>query len=610
MMQGKKSVLFSLLATAIFFIWTAFSVKAYVTNSFDGKVGSAILSSQYYGIPDELASNGLRPTFADPKAYGWDGQFYFFMASDILGQADTAKHIDFPAYRYQRIAPAVLVKWVAAALQRTWITPEFYLAVYFLLVACGSCCGGLILARFNVNPLWVLTWALCVGTQVTLVNALTDAAADAFLLIAIWLWLVRRAFFSTLAFALSALSREAYIVYPVAVMVACVWNPAVSSSGAVSLRNPMRFSLRHWRNAAMLSMALIIVLGWQIYVTRHFGASPSSQAYGVLGPPFILMFSHGWESISAVFSDGPDRRKAVEELVCTVGFFVTLVLMCFFCVRTLIYKWEGSRLLSGIALASLMLSALYFCLGKFIFLDYIFYLKTISLFGVIILLLTADVSRRQQRLVRGFLLCAAAIPFGFDGYERVLQQPSPTLAAVNACYENYDALGSGRGDSFSYPRTKIHEAGLAKDAARTWSYKGSASANSLGDGWAGAEPWGRWSVGAVARIHLRGVPANTLSTVRIDYRLSPEILALHRAIHISVNGTFAKSIPPDAGAGRVFVSGVSQASGLLSVEFRNGELQPLKNSVGGEDARALGVGVGVGVVRATMVKPYCDGMKG
>ncbi|MGI4855816.1 MAG: hypothetical protein ACRYHA_02610 [Janthinobacterium lividum] len=604
-MQRKKGIFLSLLATAIFLIWTAFSVNAYVKNSLDGKVSNTILSSQFFGVPEKLAGNGLRPAYADPNVSGWDGQFYFYMTSDILGRADAAKHIDSPSYRYQRIGPAILVKLAATALQRTWITPGFYLAIYFLLVACGTYCGGLILARFNANPLWVLLWTLYVGTQVTLVNALPDAAADAFLLIAIWLWLVRRAFFSTLAFALSALSREAYIVYPVALMVAYLWNPAVLSSGGVSFRSLIRFSFQNWRDAAVLSIAPLIAIGWRIYVTRHFGASPSSQAFRVLAPPFSLIFSHGWESVSAVFSDGRARRKGLEEIVCIFLFSVTLLLMCFFCFRTIIYKWERNRLFPGVALASLMLSALYFCLGPTVFSDYIFYLKTISLFGVVIILLMADIPQQRQRLVKCFLICATAIPFGFDCYERVFHKPSVTLATANACYENYGALGSGRGDSFSYPRTNMSEAGAANDEAGTWSYKDTVSENSLGGGWSGAEPWGRWSEGAVAQINLPGAPGSTPSTVRIDYRLSPEILALHREIRIKVNGKFAKSILPNAGTGFIFVSGVSQASGLLSIEFENGELQPVKNIIGGDDTRALGVGI----VRATLVKPYCDGMR-
>src|SRR5262245_51336809 len=82
-------------------------LAAYTHYVFEGDYSGPLLISNMFGVPKAATENGVRPVYGSTDS-GWDGQFYFHIANDPLGLADTAKHVDNVPYRYQRIGVPAL----------------------------------------------------------------------------------------------------------------------------------------------------------------------------------------------------------------------------------------------------------------------------------------------------------------------------------------------------------------------------------------------------------------------------------------------------------------------------------------------------------------------
>ena len=101
-----------------------------------------------------------------PGHSGWDGQFHFYIANDLLLQKDTAQHIDAPTYRYQRIGLPLLARGLAFLTFSDWVSPLAYWGTSVLLVAAGTFAFAWMLATLGLPPWLSLVWALSGGVQV------------------------------------------------------------------------------------------------------------------------------------------------------------------------------------------------------------------------------------------------------------------------------------------------------------------------------------------------------------------------------------------------------------------------------------------------------------
>ena len=101
-----------------------------------------------------------------------------------LAEGYTRAH-DASAYRYQRIGMSLFAALSAKLFLQDWVSPTWYFVSYFLLLVFATFVGGNIFKNIGSNPSLILFWSFSVGTQVTLFNALPDAAADGFMILAI-----------------------------------------------------------------------------------------------------------------------------------------------------------------------------------------------------------------------------------------------------------------------------------------------------------------------------------------------------------------------------------------------------------------------------------------
>ena len=265
----------------IFLTYTLVSFGFYYVRTLNEDINNHILAGETFGVPADLKERGIKPFYNGPGETGWDGQFYYYMSNDILALKDTASHIDAPSYRYQRVGLSLYAATVAKVLGMDWVSPATYFISYLFLILAATWAGAQLFSKVGVHPALILLWSLSVGTQITLFNALPDAAADAFLILALSALYAKRYALSVIPFAFAALSREVYVLFPSFVLLFFLIN-LISDARASkdgSLKD-LACRLLEWKSYYWLALPGLVAIIWHIYVVRHFGVSPAEQATG------------------------------------------------------------------------------------------------------------------------------------------------------------------------------------------------------------------------------------------------------------------------------------------------------------------------------------------
>lgn len=451
LMQHFRKYRNSLLAAIIFAAFTLTCFGIYTSRTLQGDVNNHILAGEMFGTPAELKAHGIKPFFHGDGQTGWDGQFYYYMSNDILGIKDTASHIDSPSYRYQRIGLSLYVATLAALTGRDWVSPVAYFTGYFILLLVASFVGARLLELFGAHPRWVLVWALSIGTQITLFNALPDGAADAFLIIALGLLFSGRLAWSVVPFILSGLSREVYVLFPSFILLLYFLKAATrgEANGTGRIRSVVLELIHDNRYLLLLPGAL--ALAWRFYITHHFGQSPSSQATGILGLPFAAWY----DSISAAFSGRHPHVYGlnVSREIFSLLLFVLLVgLVILIAVRFLRNaRWSAQPEMAGVAMATISLGGLYLCFGPTVMSLYTGYLKASAVFFFLIPLFLAinGVAGRMRTFATVFLITGWAFTTEYnlssrvleysDNYEEFTQRSQASDMPPIACFDSYQA---------------------------------------------------------------------------------------------------------------------------------------------------------------------------
>jgi len=393
-----------------------------------GTFNQHFLPAKMFGVPEELAEKGIKPLYVEPKECGWDGQFYYYIANDVLGLKDTSKHIDADAYRYQRIGLPLLAKVLSLVVLRDWVSPVIYYLTSLLLILGAAVTGASFFKEKGVLPYWILIWSLGVGTQLTLMNGLPDAAADSLLIMALVALMRRHYGWYAVAASLAALSREAYVLVAMTIFLTHFCSKFLPIN-SLSLLNIKKCCLETLLDRTMwfLFLPVLIFTLWQGYIHFHFG-SPSAQASGILGLPFQNIwhyFYSGWQQQHPLLGPGPiGRIEAIGILL-----FVVLLSSCL--VRLIgLLKWGSSRDSSGvgIAIGFVCLIGMYYCFGPTVMQHYTGYMKAANIFYFLFFFITALDKRSVFKswlyvIAIGFVIYSA---YFFDRHlleERVLTPP-------------------------------------------------------------------------------------------------------------------------------------------------------------------------------------------
>jgi len=371
----------------IFLFFTLFAFGFYFTRTLKGDLNNHILSGEMFGVPEDLARRGVKPRYYGSGQTGWDGQFYYYMANDICGTKDTREHIDSPSYRYQRIGLSLFVAIAAFFTGREWVSPTFFFWAYFSLLALAVWLGAKLFFKFSITPYAILFWGTWVGTQITLFNALPDAAADAFLLFALFLLAKNRFFLASLFFCFSTLSREVYVLFP-----SCIFAYFFLEDLLALKRNGFSFKklfllLCQYKRYYLISLPCFVLLAWRLYVINLFGITPEAEAHGILALPLSSWLDYFYSSlINKHHLLGPGEGSFSEGVL----LFLFLCLL-FFSLYTAIValRKNCSAYLSGVSTATILLSFLYLSFGPTVMMHYTGYLKVCGVFLIILPILLA-----------------------------------------------------------------------------------------------------------------------------------------------------------------------------------------------------------------------------
>ncbi|EWY42829.1 hypothetical protein N825_01175 [Skermanella stibiiresistens SB22] len=383
-----------------------------------GRMEWHVMPAQAWGVPAELAARGIVPLYHRDGEVGWDGQFYYYMSNDLLATTDASLHIDTPPYRYQRVGLSLTAYALSILTIQDWVSPFTYYLANLLLVVTAT----YVLAAFLVGrrlPVWpALLWSLSAGVQVTLLNGLPDAAADAYMIMAIVAFLSGRWLLYGLAISMAALSREIYVSVAFVLFVHFVMSTGTVTGWRVWLK-------ANWEKFLFLALPGAVFIFWQAYVTNRFGIAPHKAAGTVLAPPL----EQAWFMLrTALSGEHPMYGTSYREAAGIVFFLGILFAYAVTAIRMIARRTGGAASpLFAVVIAFIPATLLYLCFDEVVMKHYSGYMKPASIFLVLIPLLFLLTQNKMPAFMSMFLIASIALSMNIFLRDRILHGPS-TLA--------------------------------------------------------------------------------------------------------------------------------------------------------------------------------------
>jgi hypothetical protein len=369
----------------VFLSITLVTFGLYYKRTLQGDLNYHILSGEMFGIPPAIKDKGLTSLYRGPGQTGWDGQFYYFMANDLMAIKDTPKFIDHPAYRYQRIGLSLYAASVAKLLGRDWVSPSTFLASYLALVLIATWAGARLFSQCGLNPALILIWSLSVGTQITLYNALPDAAADSFLILALFALLNGRYAISAVPLAFAALSREIYILFP-AIIFAVYFLRNLRTLKKDGLSFPrMLGSFLSWHKYYALIFPCLLTVAWHGYVASHFSPDQKIKPANILGMPFAAWWDYIYSGYLNQHLQVGSGFGSAAEANCLLFFILVLLAASFAAIKG--YATRFTKLTPieiGIVCTTIVFVAFYVSFGSLVIFHYTGYIKALSVFFLLL----------------------------------------------------------------------------------------------------------------------------------------------------------------------------------------------------------------------------------
>lgn len=185
----------------------------------------------YNYTPIDFVHIGTIFSEGDPQGgWGYDGQFYYYVARDPLG---AAAFLDNPTYRLRRILYPLLAR--ALALGHVDAIPLAMLGINVGAVVAGTELLSRLLRRAGISGWYALGYGVAFGQVASVTHQLADPLGSAFLVAAIWAAHHRRLALAGVWFGLASLTRDSLALVPLGYIAGYVlqrqWRAAVSIAG-------------------------------------------------------------------------------------------------------------------------------------------------------------------------------------------------------------------------------------------------------------------------------------------------------------------------------------------------------------------------------------------
>lgn len=184
------------------------------------------------------------------ESIGYDGQYYYYMATDPL---HAGTHMDNAPFRYQRILFSVVV-WALSLGGRPELVPWWLLIVNVLGTLAGTTALAVLLRRRGFSPWFSLAFGLYFGQFASITHDVPDGLAAGLIVFA---WLAMdRGRWKEAAFwlAIAGLTRETTLIFAAAAALDALFQRHIG------------------RTLLMLATALPFIL-WVIFLHYAFGTT-------------------------------------------------------------------------------------------------------------------------------------------------------------------------------------------------------------------------------------------------------------------------------------------------------------------------------------------------
>lgn len=278
--KNKKSLVIIILVAAIFLlILFLYSLK------FNKNITGFMVIGDYF----QARHIWTDKTLVHQGSVGYDGQYYYYIAHDpfILGQS--YDHIDFPAYRYQRIIYPLAV-WLLA-LGHPPLIPWMMVAVNLLGILLGTWFVILILQHVGRSPWYSLLYPASWGFLLCLLRSLPEPLAITFAVMAVYFYLKEKTAWQVISLSLAGLTQETTLLVSMGFLFYSLGRKEI-------------------RRSLYLLFPFLAYLLWQLYLYAHF------QIFSFLGGTqnFGLPFQGILKKIILVAQENPSYEKFSELL--------------------------------------------------------------------------------------------------------------------------------------------------------------------------------------------------------------------------------------------------------------------------------------------------------
>ena len=260
-----------LLCAALAFAWQALAVRYIYGGNWTGLFCIGGLQK----LPTELPGEKL---YTFPNSYGYDGQFYHYIAHDPLARSKLPEYIDAPRMRYGRILIPAMA-WLLAAGRPGWIDGAYF-AVVLLFMAIGGACAACFAERRGKSALWGLLFLFTPAALVSMDRMTIDVSLAAICAAAAAFFPMRRRWGEWLLVAAAPLARETGLAITAAYL---LWS----------------FARRDWRRVWGGALSVLPFAAWSLYLNVRLGsmgfhwreAAPFRDLAGVVLQPYPYPWS-------------------------------------------------------------------------------------------------------------------------------------------------------------------------------------------------------------------------------------------------------------------------------------------------------------------------------
>ncbi|HDL6962433.1 TPA: hypothetical protein PXM28_001683 [Yersinia enterocolitica] len=394
--SSRAQVYYVVLATAL--IYTSLVViglRGWLNGNFD-----QYLVPGKYAAPQNITAHGFENKVFPKDSSGWDGQFYYYHSDDPLLLRDTSSHIDFPAYRAQRVGTPAIAYLVSRALGQSWTSPAIFFSVSVGLQLIATFILASFLYSKGLSPWIAMLWSAGGAALYTVAFGFIDGGADALLLISLILFANNKIKMHVIVMSLAVLSKESYTIIPIFISIS-----QVIYSAYVYRYRHHEFSFNDTiKNISIGLIPVIVIFLWLLYLHVHLNTDSilNKIGTGMMGLPFQSIFHyiksgiHGETLTTVIAMTSKLEPLEIKQHFPPYILFIGLVLFTFLIILVFIKSlhialfnikslFSDPKLL-GLLLSVLGLSSAYACLGAIQLWEPVGFVKASSmLIGVFII---------------------------------------------------------------------------------------------------------------------------------------------------------------------------------------------------------------------------------